>query len=171
MANPLNTKIAIYPGSFDPVTLGHLDVIRRAAGIFDRLVVAVIENPSKSSFFTVRQRLELIQGELARLQTPGVEAASFSGLAVEAARRFKARWIVRGLRSESDAAFELPMALSNRRCGVEEIETVFLPSSAGVSFISSTLVREIALHGGELAAFVPPAVERALRAKRGRGDA
>lgn len=154
---------ALYPGSFDPVTRGHLDVIERAARLFDRVVVAVIENPSKAPLFNTSERVALLREETAKLE--GVEILAFSGLAVEAAASVNAAWIVRGLRSETDAAYELPMARSNRLCGSREIETVFLVASPEVSFISSTLVREIAARNGRLAAFVTPAVEEALRRK------
>ena len=166
---------ALYPGSFDPVTRGHLDVIVRAARLFDRVFVAVIENPSKSPLFRAAERVELLEREIRREigreiagklgKGRAVEVFSFTGLAVEAAARAGAAWIVRGVRSEADAAYELPMARSNRLCGSREIETVFIPASPEVSFISSTLVREIAARRGKLSPFVTRGVEKALRGK------
>jgi pantetheine-phosphate adenylyltransferase len=153
--------IALYPGSFDPVTRGHLDLIARAARLFARLHVGVLENPSKAPLFSAAERVALIEAETRGL--PNVEVVSFGGLAVDLAAKVGAGWIVRGLRSEADAAHELSMARSNRLCGAREIETVFIPAAAEVAFISSTLVREIAARGGKLAPFVPPAVEKALR--------
>jgi pantetheine-phosphate adenylyltransferase len=156
-------RIALYPGSFDPVTRGHLDLIARAARLFDALHVAVIENPSKKALFTAEERIRLLRDELKGIA--GVEVLSFEGLAVAAAARVGASWIVRGLRSESDAAYELPMARSNRLCGEHEIETILVPASPETAFISSTLVREIAARRGKLSAFVTPPVEAALRRK------
>lgn len=160
---------ALIPGSYDPVTRGHLDVIRRSALLFDSLFVAVVRNPEKSACFPVEERLALLRTELDGVA--GVEIVAFDGLAVDLASRLGARWIVRGLRSAEDAGYELPMAHSNRVCGREEIETVFLPTSAGLAFISSRLVRQIATEGGELAAFVTPRVEAALRARFPRSRA
>jgi pantetheine-phosphate adenylyltransferase len=157
---------AIYPGSFDPVTRGHLDIARRGAALFSRLHVAVVANPAKAALFSIEERLALLRGELDELIAAGrVEVGAFSGLAVQLAGEKGARWILRGLRSSDDAAFELSMALSNRRAGVEEVETVLLPASPETSFIASRLVREIAAGGGELSAFVTPRVEKALREK------
>lgn len=163
MAKTSPRRIALCPGSFDPITLGHTDVIARAARLFDKLVIGVIENPSKASLFTAEERVDLIRGELERHSN--IVVKTFSGLAVQAAAQVGARWIVRGLRSAADALYELPMAHSNRKCGEVEIETVFLAASADVSFVSSTLVREIAARGGHLEAFVTPAVEKALTKK------
>jgi pantetheine-phosphate adenylyltransferase len=155
--------IALYPGSFDPVTRGHLDLIARAARLFARLHVGVLENPSKTPLFSAAERVALLEAETRGIGN--VEVLSFGGLAVDAALKVGAAWIVRGLRSEADAAHEISMARSNRLCGAREVETVFIPASANVAFISSTLVREIVAQGGKLAPFVTPAVEKALRAK------
>jgi pantetheine-phosphate adenylyltransferase len=154
---------AIVPGSFDPVTRGHLDVIRRAARLFDRLVVGVLQNPGKSALFSVEERLALLRAELADIAA--IEVLEFGGLAVHLAARHEARWIVRGVRSAEDAAAELPMAASNRRCGAQEVETILLPASAEVSFVSARLVRQIAANGGELGPFVTERVAAALRRK------
>jgi pantetheine-phosphate adenylyltransferase len=157
---------ALYPGSFDPVTRGHLDVIARAARLFDRLYVGVIENPGKTPLFTPEERVRLLERELAG--SPAIEVVSFTGLTVAMAASLGAGWLVRGLRSEADAAYELPMARSNRLCGEAEVETIFIASAPDVAFISATLVREIAARGGRLTPFVTPAVEEALRRKAGR---
>jgi pantetheine-phosphate adenylyltransferase len=152
---------AIYPGTFDPVTLGHLDVIRRASRLFSQVHVAVMDNPSKKPLLPGPERVRLVAEEVADL--PNVRVSHEDGLAVEVAARLGAAWIVRGLRSEEDAAREIAMARSNRLCGPKEIETVFLAASPEVAFISSTLVREIAARAGKLARFVPPRVEEVLR--------
>ena len=154
-------RIAVFPGSFDPVTRGHLDVIGRAAEIFDRLVVGVVGNPGKRPLLPAEDRVALIAREVRRLRN--VEVRAFEGLAVHLAGEVGAGWIVRGLRSASDAAFELPMALSNRLCGRRRVETVLLPTRPELQFISSRLVREIAAEGGELDPFVTPSVARKLR--------
>ena len=159
---------AIVPGSFDPVTLGHLDVIRRAARLFRKLHVGVIVNSEKEGCFSLQERMSLLEGELQDLEM--VEVVSFSGLTVDLAARLGARWIVRGIRSAADAAYELPMALSNRRSGEHEIETILLPSSSDVAFISSRLVRQIAAGAGVLEPFVTPAVAQALRRKYTSGN-
>ncbi len=161
--------VALYPGSFDPPTRGHFDLIERAARLFGRLEVTVITNPEKRSVFSAEERIALLEAGVA--DTGVADRVRVSShvdrLTVALAAALGARWIVRGLRSAEDAGYELPMAHSNRRCGPEEIDTVFLPSSAEVSFISSTLVRQIAERGGRLEAFVTPAVEAALREKFG----
>ena len=157
---------AIYPGSFDPVTRGHLDVIERARGLFGTLHIAVLSNPDKKGLFTPEERLELLRSETAGLAGGGaLEFSTFEGLTAQLAVELEAGWIVRGLRSAADAAYELPMAISNRHCAQAEVETVFLPAGAETAFISSSLVREIAAGGGQLEAFVTPGVEAALRGK------
>ncbi|MBN1443112.1 MAG: pantetheine-phosphate adenylyltransferase [Planctomycetes bacterium] len=154
-------RIALFPGSFDPVTRGHLDVIRRAARLFDRLCVGVIANPEKVSCFSAEERVELLRGETADLEN--VEIRAFGGLTAALAAEIGALWIVRAVRSSGDAAFELPMAWSNRRSTKADVDTLLLPASSDAAFISSRLVRQIAEGGGELGAFVTPAVEAALR--------
>ena len=156
---------ALYPGSFDPVTRGHLDVIAGASRLFDQVYVGVVENPSKRPMFSVKERMAWLAREVEAF--PNVKVVSFSGLTVDLAAKLNAGWIVRGIRSEADAANELSMARSNRFCGPRPLETIFLPASPEVSFISSSLVREIAARGGKLSAFVTPGVEEALRSKLG----
>ena len=154
---------AVYPGSFDPVTLGHLSVIRRAIPLFERLYVAVSENSRKTPLFSVDERIEMLRDELDG--DPRVEVIRFHGLTVDLTNSLDASWIVRGIRSAQDAADELPMAHSNRVCGKSAVETLFLPTAPQVAFISSHLVREIAAHGGRLEPFVTERVASALRAK------
>jgi len=154
---------ALYPGSFDPVTRGHLDVISRAGKLFERLYIGVIANPTKTPLFGIEERVELIRQECGG--SKNVEAVAFDDLAVHAAARVGAGWIVRGVRSAADSAYEIPRAHSNRLCGEKEIETLLLPASSQVAFISSTLVRQIAAGKGSLSSFVTAAVEEALRRK------
>ena len=160
---------ALCPGSFDPITRGHLDVISRAAGLFDRLYVAVAASATKRPLFTLAERVRLARREL--VSFGNVEVMSFDGLTVDLAARLGAGWIVRGIRSGEDASRELAMAQSNRLCGPEEIHTVFLPASPHVAFVASSLVREIAALGGSLEPFVTGRVAAALRKKFSRRGA
>jgi pantetheine-phosphate adenylyltransferase len=152
-------RTAIYPGSFDPLTNGHLDVIQRAAKLFDRVVVAVAQNDSKHPLFTLAERLALVKAAVNRLSN--VEADSFEGLLIEYVERRKARAVVRGLRAVSDFEFEFQLALMNRKLN-ERIETIFMMPKDTYTFLSSRLVKEIAALGGDVSAFVPPHVEAAL---------
>ncbi len=154
-------RIAVFPGSFDPVTLGHLDLIARGSELFDKLLVGVLVNPEKKPLLSEEERVALIQKEVP--QNRNVEVRSFRGLVVHLAEEVGARWILRGLRSGADLPWELPLALSNRLCGRDVVETVLIPSRPEFQFISSRLVREIAQHGGELHPFVTPRVARVLR--------
>lgn len=158
---------AVYPGSFDPPTLGHLDVVRRAAELFDEVVVAVLVNPDKSGLFTVPERLELLKEGTA--EWPGVSVDSFTGLLVDycAARGIGA--IVKGLRAVSDFDYELQMAHMNR--SLTGVETVFLPAATEFSFVSSSLVKQVASYGGDVAAYVPDGVAAALARRVGRSRA
>ena len=165
MAATVQSRSAVFPGSFDPMTLGHIDIIERAAALFDRVVLGVLDNPEKRCLFSPDERVDMLRAAVPELDH--VDVASFSGLAVDFAASVGARWIVRGVRSAADVAYELPMVHSNRLCGTEEIETVLIPTRPDLAFISSTLVRQIAAAGGKLERFVPPEVERALRAKFG----
>jgi len=154
--------LAIYPGSFDPVTNGHLDLIERGTKIFDRLVVAILRNNEKSPLFSIAERTEM----LAEVTTSftNVEIDCFNGLLVDYARERKARVILRGIRAISDYEFELQMAMMNRKLQ-PGLETVFMMPAVEYSYLSSRLVREIAQLGGSVSGLVPVAVERRLRAK------
>jgi pantetheine-phosphate adenylyltransferase len=156
--------VAVYTGVFDPVHLGHLDVIRRGSTIFDRLVVGVGVNPEKSSLFTTEERVELLQEVVAPFRN--VEVRPFDGLAVRFVREVGARIMLRGIRTTSDMEYEFTMSLTNLALD-PTIETVFLMAKETYSHISGTLLRQIARLGGELDKFVPPAVKAALE-KRGR---
>jgi pantetheine-phosphate adenylyltransferase len=145
--------IAIYPGSFDPITLGHLDIIQRGSRLFDGVVVAVLRNPNKMPLFTVQQRLEQIR--LATKHLPNVEADSFDGLTVNYAQMRQAQVLLRGLRAVSDFEIELQMAHTNKTLSTQ-IETVFLATSNEYSFLSSSVVKEIAKFGGSVNHLVPP---------------
>ena len=151
---------AIYAGSFDPITFGHLDLIRRAAKIFPRLVVAVAENIEKTSCFTIPQRLRMIREAVSSL--PGVEVESFSGLLIDYAARKKVRVVIRGLRAISDFEYEFQMVLTNRKLS-PGLETIFLMPSESFTYISSRMVKEIHFLGGDISAFVPPGVLEALK--------
>ncbi|MBC7218179.1 MAG: pantetheine-phosphate adenylyltransferase [Candidatus Caldatribacterium sp.] len=155
---------AIYPGSFDPITNGHLDIINRARKIFDRLIVAVLRNPNKVPLFTVEERKLMI--EEAVRDFPNVEVEVFDGLLVHFAHSKGCRVILRGLRAISDYEYETQIALTNRKMA-PEIETIFLPTSTEYSYLNSTVVKEIARFGGCVRDLVPPGVERRLREKFG----
>ena len=155
-------RTVIYPGSFDPLTNGHLDVLQRAANLFDRVIVAIAKNESKSPLFTLEERLALVRPAIARMRN--VEVEIFQGLLVDYAHRQKAQAIVRGLRAVSDFEFEFQMALMNRKLA-EDIETIFMMPKETYSFISSRIVKEIARLGGDISPFVPPHVQSALRKK------
>lgn len=158
-------RIGIYAGSFDPVTFGHLDVIRRAAKILDHLIVAIGINQAKPPMFTVDERTEMIR-ELCK-DLPNVEVASFSGLAVSFAAHRHAIALVRGLRTEMDFVYEMQMALMNRSLSAD-LETIFIPTSQAHGHISSTLVKEIATWGGDVSSLVPPIVARKIAEKNRR---
>lgn len=153
---------AVYPGSFDPVTLGHLDIIQRASLIFDHVIVAVSRNPAKNPLFSIEERIEMLREVLAPY--PRVEVDSFEGLTVDYALQKKAKHIVRGLRMISDFENEFRMALTNKKLtGI--VETIFLMTKADYSFISSSIVKEVASLGGSLSCFVPPLVKERLVGK------
>ena len=154
--------VAVYPGSFDPVTNGHLDLISRGAKIFDHLIVAVLQNREKAPLFSAVERVETLR-EVTR-QCANVEVDLFDGLLVEYVRRRQAHVILRGIRAVSDYEYELQMALMNRRLE-PQVETVFMMPDARYSYLSSHLVREIAQFGGRIEGLVPPSVEERLRAK------
>ena len=155
-------RTAIYPGSFDPLTNGHLDVIQRAAKLFDRVVVAVAENDAKKPLFTLDERLALVKTAVSHL--PHVEADSFQGLLIGYVVQRQAQAIVRGLRAVSDFEFEFQLALMNRKLD-ESIETIFMTPKDTYTFLSSRIVKEIARLGGDVSPFVPPNVRKALLKK------
>jgi pantetheine-phosphate adenylyltransferase len=154
------TRIALYPGSFDPPTRGHEDLIRRAVRLADRVIVSVVVNPSKQPLFSVERRLELLRTVAGDL--PTVTFDSFEGLLADYARRIGATFLVRGLRAVGDFESEFQMALMNRQLHAD-LETVFLVPTSGLNYISASLVREVARLGGDVSALVHPAVVAALR--------
>lgn len=160
--NTMKTSIAIYPGSFDPVTNGHLDLIERGEKMFDLLIVAVLQNAEKKPLFSVKERVEMLR-EVTK-QWPDVEVDVFGGLLVDYARKRGAGVILRGIRAVSDYEYELQMALMNRKLE-GRLETVFMLPGLTYSYLSSKLVREIAQLGAPLTGLVPPIVEERLKAK------
>jgi len=162
-------RVALYPGSFDPVTNGHLDVLRRAIAVFDQVVVAVITNPRKTPLLPIETRVVVLE---TAIREAGIDAAqarvtTFDGLTVEAARANDARWIVRGLRAVSDFESEGQLAANNRVLA-DEVDTVFFMTAVEYGYVSSSLVKEIASFGGDVSSMVPPAAATALRTL-GRG--
>ena len=155
-------SISIYPGSFDPVTLGHIDIIKRAAKMTDLLIVGVLKNSSKKGLFTIEERVDMLK-EVTK-DIPNVEIKSFDGLLVDFAKDTNANTIVRGLRAITDFDYELQMAQTNRAL-YEGADTIFIPTSIEYSFLSSTTVREIASLNGEISKFVVPYVEQKLKEK------
>jgi pantetheine-phosphate adenylyltransferase len=153
-------RVALFPGSFDPFTNGHLDLARRASVLFDRVVIAVAHNSAKTSLFTPEERLEMIEASIRGMK--GASAIHFTGLLVDCARRIGAHTIIRGLRAVSDFEFEFQMALMNRRLA-PNVEIAFLMPSQEFSYLNSTLVKEVARHGGRVRGLVPPLVEQRLR--------
>jgi len=153
---------AIYPGSFDPITNGHVDIIQRGKKIFDKIIVGVLDNPKKNPLFSTEERVELIRKAFANDQA--VEVKTFSGLLVEFARHNDVSVVIRGLRAISDFEYEFQMALMNRKLS-NEIETLFMMPSLKYSFLSSNMVKEVFQLGGCIKDLVPPVVEEALRNK------
>lgn len=160
-------KLAIYAGSFDPPTYGHLDLVERTSKLFPRVVVALGHHPTRKPLFGVDERIALLRDICKPF--PNVEVASFEGLLVEYGKRIGARVIVRGLRAGTDFEYELQIAHANADL-VPEIDTVFLPTRTNYGFISASLVREIAMHGGDIARYAPPVVCEALRKKFATGS-
>ena len=159
-------SIAIYPGSFDPLTNGHLSIIRGALVVVDRLIVAVLNNPKKQSLFSVDERIELIR-EAVGPDESRIEVDSFGGLLVDYCRKKNAKVVVRGLRAVADFEYELQMANMNRHL-YEDMETVFLMANDAYFYVSSNIVKEAASLGGDVSALVPPNVSRRLSDKLGR---
>jgi len=155
-------RTAIYPGSFDPFTNGHLDIVQRAARLFDRVIVAIAMNTGKSPLFTSEERRAMVEQSIAKI--PNVEADAFDGLLVDYVHRCSAQAVLRGLRAISDFEFEFQMALMNRKLN-EEFETIFMMPKDTYTFLSSRIVKEIARLGGNVSPFVPPHVQTALAAR------
>jgi len=156
---------AVYPGSFDPVTYGHIDLIQRSAALFDQVIVAILKNTEKTPLFTVEERIEMLNSSISDLGN--VSVASFEGLLVDFVEKVGASVIIRGIRAVSDYEYELQMALMNRRLS-NKVETVFMLPAEAYSFLSSKLVKEIAELGGNIDGFVPPEVAKRVRAKLGK---
>jgi pantetheine-phosphate adenylyltransferase len=157
---------AVYPGSFDPITNGHVDIIERGLKLFDRIIIAVLRNPKKSSLFSTKQRVAMIQDIFAR--EPRITIRAFDGLLMDFARKNQARVVIRGLRAISDFEYEFQMALMNRKLD-EGTETLFMMPSVDYSFLSSRLVKEVFLLGGSVHDLVPEVVEKKLREKLRQG--
>ena len=157
-------SLAVFPGSFDPITNGHLDIIERGLSVFDQVVIAILINPEKSPLFTLEERVRIIRQ--AYRGEPRVRVDTFSGLLVDYAEKVGASVIVRGLRAISDFEFEFQMALMNRRLN-PRIETVFMMPAEGYSYLSSRLVKEVFQLGGRVSELVPPVVEKRLQEKYG----
>jgi pantetheine-phosphate adenylyltransferase len=158
---------AIFPGSFDPLTNGHLDLITRSSGLFDEIVVAVLNNPDKKPLFSVDERCSMISAQIAKAAVGdcAVSVESFSGLTAEFARKSGATAIIRGIRAVADYEYELQMALMNRHLE-PDIETVFLMAAEDYSFVSSTLVKQVVMLGGSATGLIPVEIEELMRAKR-----
>lgn len=158
----MSNFLAVYAGSFDPVTLGHLDLIERSCRLFSEVVVAVGRHPTRKALFTFEERVELIR-EVTR-GMPNVRVESFDGLLIHFCERIGARVIVRGLRAATDFEYELQIAHANADM-VPRVDTIFLPTRTNYGFVSASLVREIASHGGDVSRYAPPVVAAALRRK------
>lgn len=157
-------EIAIYPGSFDPVTKGHLDVLKRAAGIFDKVIIAVLKNSEKRSFLPIADRLQLIQMSCDYDNLTNVEVDSFQGLTIDYARQKGAKVLIRGLRAVSDFEYEMQLSQTNNALA-PDINTVFLITKPKYNFISSSTVKEVALMGGDISKFVSPPVAEYLKTR------
>ena len=160
-------KIGIYPGSFDPITNGHIDIIQRSSGLFDKLIVAVLSNPQKQPLFSVKDRVELIKESVNDIENLYIDC--FDGLLVDLAKMRNAKVIVKGLRAVSDFEYELQMALMNKKLA-PDIETIFIMTSSKYSYLSSSIVKESARLGGCVTSLVPSVVETALKEKFSRSQ-
>lgn len=156
-------KIAIYPGSFDPITYGHLDILKNAAGIFDKVIIAVAHNGAKNGFLNVEERVRLIKESINDI--PNVEADSFEGLTIEYAKKMGATVLIRGLRAVSDFEFEMQLSQTNSAL-CDEIKTVFLTTKPEYNFISSSTIKEILANGGDISKFVPKPVYNYLTSRK-----
>jgi pantetheine-phosphate adenylyltransferase len=166
VAAPRDRFVVVYPGSFDPVTFGHLDIVRRAAAQFPRVIVAVVANPSKTPMFTLAERVAMLSESCADIRNVAVD--SFAGLLVEYVRSAGPALIVKGLRIVSDFEHEFSMALLNRKLR-GGADTIFMPASPEFAYVSSSSVKEVFSLGGDVAEFVPPAVLRRMHARRAKG--
>lgn len=155
-------KIAIYPGSFDPITKGHLDILKNAAGIFDKVIIAVAHNSAKQGFLTTQERIMLIQQSVVELDN--VEVDSFEGLTIEYARKIGAEVLIRGLRAVSDFEYEMQLSQTNSAL-CDDVKTVFLTTKPKYNFISSSNIKEILANGGDISKFVPKPVYEYLKNK------
>ncbi len=155
----MNRDIAVYPGSFDPITLGHLDIIKRAASLFGKLIVVVMVNPDKKYSFSAEERVELIKKSVAGIENVEVEYSS--GLLADYAKQKGAKAIVKGLRALSDFEYEFQMALTNKQLN-PEVETVFLTTTSDYMYLSSSMVKQIASMGGNISGFVPDAIHKQI---------
>ena len=160
-----NSAVALMAGVFDPITNGHVDVIRRAAALFDRVIVGVGDNPEKSAMFTADQRAALVKASLGELDN--LEVAIYRGLTIHFARHCQASCLIRGIRNSTDLRFENDLAMTNRAAG--GVETLYLPAHSSVAYISSSLVRQIATGGGDASGMVPGPVWQALLTRRTAG--
>ncbi len=158
----MSEKIAVYPGTFDPVTLGHLDVLKRASRVFDKIIVAVTTNPGKKPLFSLKERIEILKKSTEKM--PFVEIESFSGLLVEYLKKKRVSIILRGLREMSDFEFEFQQASVNRKLS-KDIDTFFVMTSEKYYYVSSSIVREVASLGGNVSCFVPKPAAKALKEK------
>ena len=154
------SQIAVYPGSFDPLTKGHLDIIQRACCLFDHIIVAVSNNPGKKATFSTAERIQMVESAIKDL--PNADVDTFGGLLVDYLKTKKSRLLIRGLRAVSDMEYEFQMADMNRRL-YREVETVFLMPDEQYTYLSSSVVKEVCARGASVEAFVPPAVARMLR--------
>jgi len=160
-------RIAIYPGSFDPVTNGHIDIVERGLKLFDKIIVAILHNPAKKSLFTVEERIEMLK--ICLNDNPNIEIDAFDGLLVDYAAKRKAQAILRGLRAVSDFEYEFQLALMNRRLN-REVQTVFLMTGMRWIFTSSSIIKEAAQFGGNINGMVPAEVNKRLKQKFGKAS-
>ncbi len=158
-------RTAVYPGSFDPVTNGHLDIIHRGLKLFDRIIITILDNPAKKALFTVEERATLLRESVTEIDR--IEVDSYDGLLVDYAQKRQAHAILRGMRAVSDFEYEFQMALMNRRLN-REVQTVFLMTGLRWIFTSSSIIKEAAQFGGDVESMVPPAVKKKLEEKFGR---
>lgn len=160
-------KRAVYPGSFDPVTRGHLDIIERAAALVDELIVGVLNNSEKTPLFSVEERVKMLEDVTAHI--PNIRVEAFSGLTIDLVRKCDAKFIVRGLRAVTDFEYELQMAQTNRSID-GEIDTLFFTTALNYAYISSTIVKEVAAYGGDISGFVPPLIAERVYGRIKRKD-